>query len=49
MTENKRNPLCLFSFLIPFTLVGDQHLISPFNITPQSHIKVTRKEEMITD
>ena len=26
---------------------SDQHLISPFNITPESHIKVMRVKEMI--
>ena len=26
---------------------SDQHLISPFNITPESHIKVMRIKEMI--
>ena len=26
----------------------DQHLISPDNIAPESHIKVTRLKEMIT-
>ena len=27
---------------------SDQHLISPYNITPESHIKVSRIKEMIT-
>ena len=26
----------------------DQHLISPYNITPESHIKAMRVKEMIT-
>ena len=26
---------------------SDQHLISPFNITPESNIKVIRMKEMI--
>ena len=26
---------------------SDKHLISPFNITPESHIKVMRIKEMI--
>ena len=32
----------------PFTLKSDKHLISPYNITPESHIKVMRIKEMIT-
>ena len=32
----------------PLTPESDQHLISPYNITPESHMKVTRKKEMIT-
>ena len=32
----------------PLTPEIDQHLISPYNITPESHMKVTRKKEMIT-
>ena len=31
----------------PLTPESDQHLISPFNITPESHIKVMRIKEMI--
>ena len=27
---------------------SDQHLISPYNITPESHINVTETKEMIT-
>ena len=34
--------------LNPLTLKSDKHLISPFNITPESHIKVMRIKEMIT-
>ena len=30
-------------------LKGDQHLISPYNITPESNSKVTRIEETITN
>ena len=26
----------------------DQHLISPYNITPESHIKAMRVKEMVT-
>ena len=28
---------------------SDNHLISPYNITPESHINVTRIKEMITN
>ena len=31
----------------PLTSKSDQYLISPYNITPESHIEVTRIEEMI--
>ena len=34
--------------LKPLTLRSDQHLISPYNITPESYIKVMRIKEMIT-
>ena len=27
---------------------SDQHLISPYNITPELHIKVTRIKKMVT-
>ena len=30
-------------------LISDQHLISPYNITPESNIEVTRIKEMITN
>ena len=32
----------------PLTPKSDKHLISPYNITPKPHIKVTTKKEMIT-
>ena len=32
----------------PLGLKSDQHLISPYNITPKSHSNVTRIKEMIT-
>ena len=32
----------------PLTPRSDQHLISPYNITPESHIKVMRIKEVIT-
>ena len=28
---------------------NDKHLISPYNITPESHITVMRMKEMITN
>ena len=36
----------IFNLLAP---KSDQHLISPYNITPESHIKVMRMKEMITN
>ena len=36
----------LFNPLIP---MSDSHLISPCNVTPESHIKVMRIKEMITN
>ena len=32
----------------PLTRMSDEHLISPYNIIPESHIKVARIKEMIT-
>ena len=32
----------------PLNLKSDKHPISPYNITPESHIKVMRMKEMIT-
>ena len=37
------------SFINPLTPKSDQHLISPYNITPDLHIKVTRIQEMVTN
>ena len=34
--------------LNPLNPMSDQHLISPYNITPESHIKVMRIKEMVT-
>ena len=31
----------------PVTPMSDSHLISPYNITPESHVKVVRIKEMI--
>ena len=33
----------------PLTPESDQHLLSPHNITPESHIRVTRIKRMITN
>ena len=33
----------------PVTPESDQHLISPYNIIPESHIEVMRMKEMITN
>ena len=33
--------------LSPLTRKSDQHLISPYNATPESNIKVMRKKKMI--
>ena len=49
---NKKNKFVPFYFpfffkINPLTPKSDQHLISPYNITPESRIKVTRKKEMI--
>ena len=41
-----RVPHC--TVLNPLNLKSDQHLISPFSITCESHIKVMRTKEMIT-
>ena len=38
----------LLIMLNPLTPKSDKHLISPFNITPESHIKVRRMKGMIT-
>ena len=37
------------SDLNSLTPLSDQRLISPYNITHESHIKVTRVKEMITN
>ena len=33
----------------PLTSKSDWHQISPYNISPESHVKVTRIKEMITN
>ena len=35
-------------FFNPLNPKSDQHLISPYNITPESQMKVLRKELMVT-
>ena len=35
--------------ITPSTLKNDKHLISPYNIIPESNIKVTRIKEIITN
>ena len=47
-TSNEINNKQLAS-LNPLTPESDKHLISPFNISPESHVKVTRIKEAITD
>ena len=37
------------SLFYPLTPNSDQHLISPYNNIPESHIKVMRVKEMITN
>ena len=39
----------LFHILNPLTPKSDQHLISPYNIIPESNIKVMRVKQMITN
>ena len=38
-----------FCDLNPLTPESDQHIISPYNITPESHIRLTRIKEIITN
>ena len=48
--RNCRLMLCrVVLTLNPLTFKSDQRLISPYNITPESHIKVMRIQEMITN
>ena len=48
---SSRINLCLECYmkLDPWTSKIDQRLVSPYNITPESNMKVTRIKEMITD
>ena len=56
MSENKRTFLPKWTFLPTqqfyvdsLTNKGDLHLNSPYSITPESHIKVMRIKEVITN
>ena len=40
---------CGLNWINPWTPKSDQHLLSPYNITPESHLRVTRIKEMITN
>ena len=40
---------CHLQSINPLNPKSNQHLISPYNITPESHIKVMRTKEMITN
>ena len=51
--EGRVNLVRFFNLLPPLknnllTLKSDQHLISPYNLTSKSNIKVARKKEMIS-
>ena len=48
LTLPEEQPL-LINTINPLTPKSDQLLISPYNITPESNIKVTRIKEMITN
>ena len=41
--------LCVLPSFNPLTPESDQHLISPYNITHETHIEVMRIKEMITN
>ena len=45
--QNARKIHRIYHDLNTSTLKTDQHLISPYKITPESHIDVTRITEMI--
>ena len=42
-------PITTWKPLNPLTPKSDQYLNSPYNITPESHIKVMRIKEMVTN
>ena len=45
----KKQKAHLKEVFYPLTLEGDKQIISPDNITPQSHIKIMRVKKMITN
>ena len=48
----KNNPVLMLSYVCPLTdrqPLFDQHLISPYNVTLESHNKVTGIKEMNTN
>ena len=50
ISKISQQPVCIVYHLYclpPSTPKTDQHLTSPYNITPKSNIKVMRIEEMI--
>ena len=49
VTNLKQCKLYYSSSLNPLTPKSDSHLVSPYNITPKSHIKVTRIKEIIAN
>ena len=49
LTLPKKEKPLLINTINPLTPKSDQLLISPYNITPESNIKVTRIKEMITN
>ena len=48
-TANQHPCSLQYLFVNPLNPKSDKHLISPYNITPESHIKVMRITEMITN
>ena len=46
--ETLRGKKIFFVTFKPLTLKSDQCLISPYNITPESHSEVTQTKKMIT-
>ena len=46
--KDSHNTLSDHVAVSPVTTLCDSHIISPYNITPESHIKVARIKEMIT-
>ena len=48
-TSNSKILFSFFLFINPLTPKSDQNFISPYNITLESNIRVTRIKEMITN